>query len=64
MMVPCAPTRRRASASLEARLGNPSPTWFHVKQAARSRRVPLRRLHPPVGFVAQLTNRSPHGFEA
>jgi hypothetical protein len=23
-----------------------------------------RRLHPPIGFVAQPTNRSPFGFEA
>jgi hypothetical protein len=32
-------TRRRASANLEARLGNPSPTNFHMKQDARSRRM-------------------------
>jgi hypothetical protein len=32
-------TQYRASASLEARLGNPSLTCFHVKQATRSRRV-------------------------
>jgi hypothetical protein len=32
-------THRRASASLEARLGNPSQTCFHVKQAARSQHV-------------------------
>jgi hypothetical protein len=32
-------TRHRASASLQARLGNPSQTYFHAKQAARSRCV-------------------------
>jgi hypothetical protein len=32
-------TRRRASASLEARLRNPNPTYFHTKQAVRSRHV-------------------------
>jgi hypothetical protein len=32
-------TRSHASTSLEAKLGNTSPTSFHVNQAARSRRV-------------------------
>jgi hypothetical protein len=32
-------TRSHASTSLEVRLGNTSPTSFHVNQAARSRRV-------------------------
>jgi hypothetical protein len=32
-------THRRASVSLEARVENPSLTYFHVKQAARSQRV-------------------------
>jgi hypothetical protein len=32
-------THRRASASLQTRLGNPSQTCFHTKQAARSQRV-------------------------
>jgi hypothetical protein len=32
-------THRRASASLQARLRNPSQTCFHAKQAARSQRV-------------------------
>jgi hypothetical protein len=32
-------TRRYASVSLQARLGNPSQTCFHAKQTARSRRV-------------------------
>jgi hypothetical protein len=31
---------RRASTSLEAKLGNTSLTYFHVKQDTRSRRVP------------------------
>jgi hypothetical protein len=33
-------TRRRGSASLQARLKNPRQTCFHAKQDARSRRVP------------------------
>jgi hypothetical protein len=47
---PCATctTRRRASASLQARLGNPSQTCFHAKQAARSRRVSHADLPPSV----------------
>jgi hypothetical protein len=32
-------TCHRASASLQATLGNPSQTCFHTKQAARSQRV-------------------------
>jgi hypothetical protein len=32
-------TLRRTSASLQPRLGNPSQTCFHTKQAARSRRM-------------------------
>jgi hypothetical protein len=50
-------TRRRASVSLEARLGNPNLTCFHAKQAA----VP--RYRPPIGFMVQSTNRSLFGFE-
>jgi hypothetical protein len=34
-------------------------TWFWHKNQVRH-----TRLHPPVGFVAQPTNRSPLGFEA
>jgi hypothetical protein len=41
-------TRRRASASLQARLGNPSQTCFDAKQAARSRRVSRTDLPPSV----------------
>jgi hypothetical protein len=41
-------TRRRASASLHARLGNPSKTCFHAKQAARSRCVSRADLPPSV----------------
>jgi hypothetical protein len=41
-------TCRCASASLQARLGNPSQTYFHVKQAARSRRVSHADLPPSV----------------
>jgi hypothetical protein len=41
-------TRRRASASLQARLENPSQTCFHAKQAARSRRVSYTDLPPSI----------------
>jgi hypothetical protein len=41
-------TRRRASASLQARLRNPIQTCFHAKQAARSRRVSHADLPPSV----------------
>jgi hypothetical protein len=41
-------TRRCASASLQARLGNLSQTCFHAKQAARSRCVSRADLHPSV----------------
>jgi hypothetical protein len=41
-------THRRASASLQATLGNPSQICFHVKQAARSRRVSHADLPPSV----------------
>jgi hypothetical protein len=39
-------TRRCTSASLHARLGNPSQTCFHTKQAARSQRVNRADLPP------------------
>jgi hypothetical protein len=39
-------TCHRVSANLEVRLGIPNQTCFHVKQAARSRRV-SRADHPP-----------------
>jgi hypothetical protein len=41
-------THHRASASLYARLGNPTQTYFHAKQAARSRRVSRADLLPSV----------------
>jgi hypothetical protein len=41
-------TRHRASASLRARLGYPSQTCFHVKQATRTRRVSHADLPPLV----------------
>jgi hypothetical protein len=41
-------THHRAFTSLEARLGNPSPTCFTPKQAARSRRVSHVNLPPSV----------------
>jgi hypothetical protein len=47
-MVPCAPPRRRASASLQVRLGDPSQTCFNAKQAARSRCVSRADLHSSI----------------
>jgi hypothetical protein len=41
-------THPRTSASLQARLGNPSQTCFHAKQAARSRCVSRADLPPSV----------------
>jgi hypothetical protein len=44
--------------------------WETLIQLASMRSKPLdldacpRHLHPPIGFVAQLTNRSPAGFDA
>jgi hypothetical protein len=42
------PTRRHASASFQARLGNLSETCFHAKQAARSQHVSRADLPPSV----------------
>jgi hypothetical protein len=41
-------TCRHTSASLQARLRNPSQTCFHAKQAARSQRVSRADLPPSV----------------
>jgi hypothetical protein len=67
-------TRRRASASLQARLKNPSQTCFHAKQAARSRRVSHADLLPLIlwrnrqtetHLVLRLKSRNHRGdFEA
>jgi hypothetical protein len=48
-------TRRRASTSLQARLGNPSQACFHAKQAARSRHVSHADLPPSVLWCNQQT---------
>jgi hypothetical protein len=56
-------TRRRASASVEARLGNPSLTYFHMKQVTRSRRVPHVIFILP-SILCATNNRILHGFEA
>jgi hypothetical protein len=48
-------TCRRVSASLQARLGNPSQTCFHAKQAARSRYVSHADLSPSVLWRKQQT---------
>jgi hypothetical protein len=56
----------RASTSLEARLKNPIPTFFQVKQVARSRRVPhvIFILHWFCGILWH-KSRNRHGdFEA
>jgi hypothetical protein len=41
-------THRHASGSLQTRLRNPNKTCFHIKQAARSRRVSRTNLPPSV----------------
>jgi hypothetical protein len=48
-------THHRASASLQARLGNPSHTYFHAKQAARSRCVSHADLPPSVLWRSRQT---------
>jgi hypothetical protein len=55
-------TRRRASASLEARLGNPSQTFTQSKPLDLDTCPALT--HPPDGFVVQPTTQSMLGFEA
>jgi hypothetical protein len=50
--------RRRSSTSFQAKLENPSPTYFTMKQAAECRRVSSHRLHPFISFEAQ-TDRPP-----
>jgi hypothetical protein len=67
-------TRRRTSVSLQTRLGNPSQTCFHAKQAARSRRMSRADLPPLVLWCNRQTEaclvlrpkpRNRHGdFEA
>jgi hypothetical protein len=67
-------TRRRASASLQARLENPNQTCFYMKQAARSRCVSRANLPPSIlwrnqqteaRLVLRLKPRNCHGdFEA
>jgi hypothetical protein len=51
-------TCSRASNSLEVRLGNPSLTSFHVKQAARSQCVSRADLLPSVLWRNQQTEAS------
>jgi hypothetical protein len=41
-------TRRRASGSVQARVGNPRQTCLHVKQAVKSLRVSRTDLLPSV----------------
>jgi hypothetical protein len=44
--------------SFEAKLENPSPTCFVMKQGTECRRVSSQRLHPLIGFEAQ-TDKPP-----
>jgi hypothetical protein len=57
MMMPRAPP-----ASFEAKLGNPCPTCFMMKQAAGSRRVSSHCLRPLIGFEAQTEKPPPTWF--
>jgi hypothetical protein len=57
-------TRCRSSSSFEAKIGNPSPNCFIMKQAVGYRRVSSYRLYPLIGFEAQTDKPPPHGFEA
>jgi hypothetical protein len=61
-------TGRRAPVSLETRLKTPNPTCFHVKQAARSRRllsVLWRNQQTVAHLVLMPTPKNRHGdFEA
>jgi hypothetical protein len=51
--------RRRYFASFEAKLGNPSPTCFAMKQAAECQCMTSHRLHPSINFGAQI-DKPPH----
>jgi hypothetical protein len=51
-------TRHRSSASFDAKLENPSPTCFTMKQAARCRCVSTHRLQPLIDFEVQ-TDKPP-----
>jgi hypothetical protein len=48
-------THHRASISLESRLRNPSPTWFQMKQIARSQCVSRIDLPPSVLWCDRTT---------
>jgi hypothetical protein len=55
-------TRRRSSASFKTKLGNPMPTCFVTKQAAGCRCMSSHRLHPLIGFEAQIDKHPPTWF--
>jgi hypothetical protein len=55
-------TCRHSFASFEAKLGNPSPTCFMMKQATECQRVSSHHLHPLIGFEAQSDKPPPTWF--
>jgi hypothetical protein len=54
--------RRRSSTSFEAKLKNPNPTYFTIKQAAGCRHVFSHRFHPFIDFEAQTDKPPPTRF--
>jgi hypothetical protein len=61
-MMPHAPPVVAPSPIFEAKLGNPTPTCFTMKQATGCRRVSSHRLHPVIGFEAQTDKPPPTWF--
>jgi hypothetical protein len=55
-------TRRRSFINFEAKLGNPSLTFFVMKQATGCWRVSSHLLHPRIGFEAQTDKPPPTLF--
>jgi hypothetical protein len=55
-------TRRHSFASFEAKLGNPSPTCFMMKQATGCRCVSSHRLHLLISFEVQTDKHPPTWF--
>jgi hypothetical protein len=55
-------TRRRSFTSFEAKLGNPIPTCFTMKQATGCQRVFSHRLHPLIGFEVRIDKPPPTLF--
>jgi hypothetical protein len=55
-------TRSHSFASFQAKLENPSPICFTMKQPARCQCVSSHRLHPLIGFEAQTDKPPPTWF--